>query len=172
MPTPAGCLARGSVPGRREAQRERTFGCPVGAHASLAFSWARHAWHGGVEAGRSEPWPSGELRGPRGSSVAPGGARSLLGELRGSSVALGRATSGGARSPRGSSVALLCVGSWPRGAAQRLSLPYIIKLFLSSSRTSRSPFSIQEEARSGKCISGLDDAFDGFGSAASGRDEY
>ena len=126
MPTPAGCLARGSVPGRGGAQRERTFGCPVGAHASLAFSWARHAWHGGVEAGRSEPWPSGELRGPRGSSVAPGGARSLLGELRGSSVALGRATSGGARSPRGSSVALLCVGSWPRGAAQRLSLPYII----------------------------------------------
>ena len=79
-----------------------------------------------LEAGRSEPWPSGELRGPRGSSVAPGGSRSLLGELRGSSVALGRATSGGARSPRGSSVALLCVGSWPRGAAQRLSLPFVI----------------------------------------------
>ena len=35
------------------AQRERTFGCPFGAHASLAFSWARPAWHGGVEAGKS-----------------------------------------------------------------------------------------------------------------------
>ena len=98
MPTPAGCLARGSVPGREEAQRERTFGCPVGAHASLAFSWARHAWHGGVEAGRSEPWPSGELRGPRGSSVAPGGAQGELSRPRQSDLRGSTVTPGGARS--------------------------------------------------------------------------
>ena len=134
MPTPAGCLARGSVPGREEAQRERTFGCPVGAHASLAFSWARHAWHGGVEAGRSEPWPSGELRGPRGSSVAPGGAQGELSrprqsDLRGSTVTpgeLGRFA--------------LCGFLAPGGCATALSSLYN-KLFLSSSRTSRSPFS-------------------------------
>ena len=93
------------------AQRERTFGCPVDAHASLVSSWARPRGMG--------EWKRADLhRGPRGSSVAPGGALSL----RGSSVAPGRATSGGARSPpgelgrpRGSSVALFCVGSCPGG---------------------------------------------------------
>ena len=96
------------------AQRERTFGCPVGAHASLAFSWARHAWHGGVEAGRSEPWPSGELRGPRGSSVAPGGAQGELSrprqsDLRGSTVTpgeLGRFALCGFLAPGGCATAL------------------------------------------------------------------
>ena len=91
-------------------------------------------------------WKRADLnRGPRGSSVALGGARSPLGELGHS-----WGSSGGAQSPsterppgehghpRGSSVALPCVDSWPRVAAQRLSLPFITKLYLLSVAPQRS----------------------------------
>ena len=67
-----------------------------------------------MEAGRSEPWPSGELRGPRGSSVAPGGAQGELSrprqsDLRGSTVTpgeLGRFALCGFLAPGGCATAL------------------------------------------------------------------
>ena len=95
-------------------------------------------------------WKRADLnRGPRGSSVALGGARSLLGERRGSSVALGRATSGGARSPPGELGRFALCGFLAPGAAQRLSLLFYYKLYLLSVAPQRSftSLSAQDNAR-------------------------
>ena len=85
MPTPAGYLARGSI--RRGGAEGAYFWLPCWCSRVACFQLSAPAWHGGVEAGRSAPWPPGELGRPWGSSVAPGGARSLPG------------SSGGAQSP-------------------------------------------------------------------------
>ena len=95
----AGYLARGSV-----SEGERRGSVLLAALLMLTrrlfpAGRARVAWGSGsgqictVAPGGARS-PLGELGRPWGSSVAPG-------ELRGSSVAPGRATSGGARSPHG-----------------------------------------------------------------------
>ena len=129
----AGYLARGSV---SEGERRGSV-----LLAALLVLTRRLLSAGRGTRGMGE-WKRADLnRGPRGSSVALGGARSLLGELRGSSVALGRATSGGARSPPGELGRFaLCGFLAPGGCATALSSLYN-NFFLSFSRTSRSPFS-------------------------------
>ena len=95
----AGYLARGSI---SEGERRGSV-----LLAALLVLTRRLLSAGRGPRGMGE-WKRANLRrGPRGSSVAPGGARSLQG------------SSGGARSPRGSSIAPLCVGSWPGGVGLR-----------------------------------------------------
>ena len=115
MPTPAGYLARGSI--RRGGAEGAYFWLPCWCSRVACFQLSAPAWHGGVEAGRSAPWPPGELGRPWRSSVAQGElSRPRQSDIRGSSVA-----PGGARSPPGELGRTVLCGFLPRGGLQRLS---------------------------------------------------